>query len=314
MRSLPQPPQSFLQKKSKILEQLSIPDTEYTDASPKGSVDVGIRELIDELNGLEGFVTTSSCAGRVSVFVEGKKAAEGASQENQDEEGARTATVAGVGGKGGGGHWLFVSHDPVEVEDGKTLDDLFGLKNQDASGDTTTGDNEAARLIHFKFEPMILHVLTASLEHAQLLLKCGHQAGFRETGALNLTAAGGEAVTPIVAIRTMGLGLESLVGIQKGDLIQRTVTPDYLQTLLDISHDRFAENSKRIQRFRAAIFEAAQPPKKKDGTEWEDAAARRERKKAQGLRRKAEMEAARNQGQTSDKAEPLDLALNSDLT
>lgn len=156
------------------------------------------------------------------------------------------------------------------------------------------------------------------MEHAQLLLRCGLQAGFRESGALNLTASGGETVTPIVAIRTMGLGLESLVGVRKGNDTQCTVSAEYLQTLLDISHDRFAENTKRIQRFRTAILEAAQPPRKKDGTEWEDATARRERKKAEGLRRKAEMEAARDQSSLRDEAGEqagsLDLSLDADLT
>lgn len=155
MRRLPTAPQSFLLKKRKILDQLSIPVTEYTDASPKGSVDVGIRDLIDEINGLDGFVTTSSCAGRVSVFVEGRKAAENPGGEDQDESGIRTATVAGIGGKGGGGNWLFVSHDPVQVADEETLDEVFGLKNQDEVGASVVGSEEAPRFVHFKFEPMV---------------------------------------------------------------------------------------------------------------------------------------------------------------
>ncbi|KAI1865242.1 hypothetical protein JX265_008289 [Neoarthrinium moseri] len=303
MRSLPQPPPSFVQRKRKILEQLAIPDAEYTDASPKGSVDAGIRDLIDEINSLDGFVTTSSCAGRVSVFVEGRKSAV--------EEDARLATVAGVGGKGGGGNWLFVSHDPVNVGDEQDLVDVFGLRSEQPES-TAGGPDE--RLIHFKFEPMILHVLTASPEHAQLLLRCGLQAGFRESGAINLTATATEAVTPIVAIRCMGLTFESLVGIQKANGISCTVSADYLQTLLKISNERFSENTKRIQRFRTAVLEATQPPKKKDGTEWEDAAARRERKKAEGLRKKAELEASRDQQCPSDESVAADLSLNAGLT
>lgn len=162
MRSLPQPPQNFLQKKAKILEQLSIPDSEYTDASPKGSVDAGIRDLIDELNELPGFVTTSSCAGRVSVFVEGRKTAEIGGQTSSEElaepsqdESARTATVAGVGGKGGGGNWLFVSHDPVKVEDGQDLRDVFGINGKEEAHESTTSREDSSRLIHFKFEPMV---------------------------------------------------------------------------------------------------------------------------------------------------------------
>lgn len=162
MRNLPEPPQTFVQRKSKILEQLAIPDSEYTDASPKGSVDAGIRDLIDELNGLDGFVTTSSCAGRVSIFVEGRKSAESSGHESQDEATRTAATIAGVGGKGGGGNWLFVSHDPVEAEDGKDLTDLFGLNSQTRADDSTTSTSgaDAARLIHFKFEPMVSNLAT----------------------------------------------------------------------------------------------------------------------------------------------------------
>lgn len=67
-------PPSFARRKEAILAQLAVPDDEYTDLSPKGTVDAGIRDLIDEINGLDGLVTTSSCAGRVSVFLEGRRA------------------------------------------------------------------------------------------------------------------------------------------------------------------------------------------------------------------------------------------------
>jgi tRNA wybutosine-synthesizing protein 3 len=69
----PSLPPSFIRKKAKILSQLAVPAAEYDDLSPKGSIDDGIRDLIDEINACEAFVTTSSCAGRVSVFLEGQK-------------------------------------------------------------------------------------------------------------------------------------------------------------------------------------------------------------------------------------------------
>lgn len=78
-------PPSFARRKEAILAQLAVPDEEYTDLSPKGTVDAGIRDLIDEINGLEGLVTTSSCAGRVSVFLEGRRAGRGAPPATADE-------------------------------------------------------------------------------------------------------------------------------------------------------------------------------------------------------------------------------------
>ncbi|KAK2039257.1 hypothetical protein LZ31DRAFT_506500 [Colletotrichum somersetense] len=362
-QQLPSPPASFATRKHKILEQLSVPDAEYTDASPKGSVDVGIRELIDELNALDGFVTTSSCAGRVSVFLEGRRAtssstmtvapacapagpvtpaeprSQPAAQTGDDDDddsiinsGSAIMTIAGPGGKGGGGTWLFVSHDPVpESHDGddEMLRRLGLVDDKEAASHRLAGESGSPqpgrrrkRLIHFKFEPMILHVLTASLAHAQLLLKCAFAAGFRESGALNLlpavaptapqdgSSSSSPPVTPMVGVRTMGLALESLVGYvdeDDSDEARRcTVSAGYLRDLMQIANERFAENAARIARFRAALREAlAGPPPKlgEGGAAWEDAAARRERKKAEGLRRKEEMLAARQKTQLQPEAE-----------
>ncbi|KAK1574302.1 tRNA wybutosine-synthesizing protein [Colletotrichum navitas] len=357
-QQLPSPPASFATRKHRILEQLSVPDAEYTDASPKGSVDVGIRELIDELNALDGFVTTSSCAGRVSVFLEGRRApasapagpaihAETRSQpaaqtgdgdDDGDDDsivnsGSAAMTIAGPGGKGGGGTWLFVSHDPVpESHDGddEMLRRLGLVDEKEVASHRLAGESGSAqpgrrrkRLIHFKFEPMILHVLTASLAHAQLLLKCAFAAGFRESGALNLLPAAAPTtpqdgssssssppVTPMVGVRTMGLALESLIGYVDDDDSDEarhcTVSASYLRDLMQIANERFAENAARIARFRAALHTvlAGPPPKLGEGgAEWEDAAARRERKRAEGLRRKEEVLAARQKTQPQPPAD-----------
>ncbi|KAI0101196.1 methyltransferase TYW3-domain-containing protein [Daldinia grandis] len=334
------PPPAFTRRKIRILEQLARPDDEYTDASPKGSVDAGIRELIGEVNGLDGFVTTSSCAGRVSVFLEGsRKAVAGGGEDRGDGDGKPEARkLAGVGGKGGGGVWLFVSHEPVPLGlelglgrgrgEGDDVEEMLGLRRCPEEGgeagdilvdDDSVRDVAAARLVHFKFEPMILHVLTASPEHAQLLLRCGLQAGFRESGAVSLTPGAGEQhATPIVAIRSMGLTFESLIGYQSGagndEKLHRTVSPAYLRTLLRIANDRFAENTKRIERFRAALTKATKPAGG-DGSGWEDAQVRRERKRAEGLRRREEVR-KREQGGDGVAVEDsgLDGSLNTDFT
>ncbi|CAM1501781.1 Fc.00g037650.m01.CDS01 [Cosmosporella sp. VM-42] len=291
MQDLPTSPDIFLSKKRKILDQLSVPDADYADASPKGSVDEGIRDLIDEINHIDGFVTTSSCAGRVSVFLEGRKVA-GTEDEGPVEQ------VAGVGGKGAGGTWLFVSHEPVHAEKDayKEFTNMLGLAESDAFQDPVKEFRER-RLIHFKFEAMIFHVLTASPAHAQLILRCGLQAGFRESGALNITPTSKDDATPMVAIRSMGLAFESLIGHQVDGRRQRLVPPEYLQTLIQVTNERFVENTKRIERFQTAFRDAVSAPAPKinpEGEEWEDVVARKERKKAEGLRRRAEMQAKQN--------------------
>lgn len=205
--SAPPAPASFVRRKETILAQLALPDDEYTDLSPKGTVDAGIRDLIDEINALDGLVTTSSCAGRVSVFLEGRRgggglgpgppgpaaAAQGdfspvaeeqlqlpghpqaviVDEEDGGEDAAggvgratttTTKTVAGVGGKGGGGKWLFVSHDPVQMEgkldsEPNIVGALLGMEEpifdgREGSQAEGMGDG-GTRLIHFKFEPMV---------------------------------------------------------------------------------------------------------------------------------------------------------------
>lgn len=168
-------PYSFLAKKARILEQLSVPVSEYDDLSPKGSIDVGIRELIDEINGIEGCVTTSSCAGRVSVFLEGKKNADG---EDPGDKGERAEVkAAGVGGKGGGGRWLFVSHDAVEVESygGKgSWVELMGMQRiQGGEGELQKELRRVTerRLVHFKFEPMVYSSLYGDYDASLRMLR-----------------------------------------------------------------------------------------------------------------------------------------------
>jgi tRNA wybutosine-synthesizing protein 3 len=97
---------------------------------------------------------------------------------------------------------------------------------------------------------------------------------------------------PIVAVRTMGLGLESLVGFESHSGCQLIVSPEYLGMLVSISNERFAENTKRIERFRSAFLRATaapEPRKNPDGSEWEDPQVRRERMRIEGLKRREAM-------------------------
>ncbi|KAH6605203.1 hypothetical protein Trco_006910 [Trichoderma cornu-damae] len=290
------PSAPFREKKSKILQQLSVPDTEYTDASPKGTVDEGIRHLIDEINAAEGFVTTSSCAGRASVFLEGRKTKPGDGESGGESEGGQ---VARVGGKGAGGAWLYVSHD-ARADGGEEYlawMEGLGLSHVADALEIPVGDGSSGerRLIHFKFEPM-------------LLLRCALEGGFRESGAINVTSQSSDQLMPMVAIRSMGLGLESLIGYEGADgQRRRMVPPEYLKMLLQISNERFVENTKRIERFRSAFREAVlEPgasgvPKKlnPEGKEWEDAVTRRERLRAEGLRRKAALQVEKTDSSSS---------------
>lgn len=91
----------FAKQKEKYLNELEKSDP---DRSKKGDVDLQVKPLLDTINAHPEFYTTSSCAGRIDLFVEppsGKK-----------HEGA----------------WIYVSHDPaVEKE---VLSALSTLPNE----------------------------------------------------------------------------------------------------------------------------------------------------------------------------------------
>lgn len=164
-------PNAFQDKKRRILEDLATPTEDYTDLSPKGSVDEGVRELCDEINRLEGYVTTSSCAGRIAVYLDGSGKDRGDGEATES-----TAREAGKGGKGGG-QWLFVTHDPIktsELQDEGRIFKLFGI------GDTVPSVPASAahcRLIYLKFEPMVSAKVIFSLSHCSLLtLVCSDSA------------------------------------------------------------------------------------------------------------------------------------------
>ena len=162
-------PLFFTTKKNGILASLSIPDSAYTDLSPKGSVDAAIRPLIDRINALEGVVTTSSCAGRLSVFLEGRKSCNGHERrgdaKDNEEHGKESEQAAVPGGKGLGGKWLFVSHEPVDLsekgENRENLSQLLGLGSSGAQNQTLalSGDVNEMRLVRFQFEPMVRWVV-----------------------------------------------------------------------------------------------------------------------------------------------------------
>lgn len=100
----------------------------------------------------------------------------------------------------------------------------------------------------------------------------------------------------------MGLGLESLIGRETNGTKHCTVSVEYLRALVKIANERFAENTRRIGRFRALLKEATIGERRKvrkgdGGGEWESAEVRRERKRLEGLKRAEEARRIREEQQ-----------------
>lgn len=94
----------------------------------------------------------------------------------------------------------------------------------------------------------------------------------------------------MVAVRSMGLAFESLVGFDVDGRQMCSVSEGTLRTLLEISNDRFRANDERIARFRELLMQLTSSgpgAKRRDGNkDWEDPEVRKQRKRAEGLRRR----------------------------
>ena len=128
-------------------------------------------------------------------------------------------------------------------------------------------------------------------------------AGFRESGISSLMDSKSRPTPPIVAVRSSGIALESIIGFQSPDssrlgipAIQPMVSEAYLQMLVQVANERFKVNEERKVRFREAFVEqtlgmcASGLERGEAGRHsFESAAARRERKRREGLLRREEM-------------------------
>lgn len=139
--------------------------------------------------------------------------------------------------------------------------------------------------------------MTASIDDAQRVLAAALSAGFRESGAVSLTSAKNGDVTPMVAVRSTGYAFDSIVGFQDDDACNRSLVDETcLRTLVDIANDRFRINTERIARFRTALAASysclTSPANTSAKPNWEDADARKRRKRQEGLARQQAMQAS----------------------
>ena len=161
-------------------------------------------------------------------------------------------------------------------------------------------ENSVATLYPFltNYSAQILHIMAATLFHARPVLAAASSSGFRESGLQSLRCLeSDDAPSPIVAIRSSGLSLESIIGYCDGDnnvdtasepVIHSLVTEEYLEMLVAMSNERFTVNDNRKERLFTALRDMCSPgrgrlPKHPD---WEDPEERRRRKVAEGLLRK----------------------------
>ncbi|KAI8875319.1 hypothetical protein K501DRAFT_233834 [Backusella circina FSU 941] len=203
------------------------------------------------------YYTTSSCSGRIAIYCEGL-----------DDD--KTTTKGGV--------WLFVSHDPVEVEQQDIVSLLFGDQAEKVVFEQGQGDILNKQLIYFKFEPLILHIEASTYETGMHLLAVASQVGYQNSG-----------MTPskrhMLAIRST-LKIDTPIAYVADDgRIHCLVDPSFLSLLVQMANEKFEQNIKRMKIFEDAVQQELSKQEKK--AQWESKEDRRERKRREGLERAA---------------------------
>ncbi|MBL7056408.1 hypothetical protein ISS07_05840 [Candidatus Woesearchaeota archaeon] len=117
------------------------------DKSKKGSIDKKIRKLVDKINSLEDFFTTSSCAGRILLI-------------ERHPSGRKDKS-----------NWLYLTHDKTSFAKIKKENVLKNIPKNN---------------IWFRMEPVILHVACQDLEKAKKFLNVARDSGFRRSGIISL--------------------------------------------------------------------------------------------------------------------------------
>lgn len=253
----------FDQKKQSILAEIGATNDGTPDLSPKGSIDEICIPIINIINSSKDMVTTLSCSGRVSVFLEGKK--------NIDEEDVK------IGSKGNEGRWIFVTHIPEELEAWYKKIDFNYKDPQEISTHANT------RYILFKFEPLILHVKCRDMKVANTLYTTAMNCGFRESGI---------GSNNLVAIRT-SIKLDIPIGYMEDDSLVSIVSEEYLELSTKLSLDRFKENFKKLDILSKAVKNMVDTPIKEVHTETKE--ERRERKIREGMARRDDVKKLKEQ-------------------
>lgn len=249
----------FDQKKESILKEITSTNEGNRDLSPKGSIDQRCIPIMELINSNKDMVTTSSCSGRVSVFIEGIK-----EQEK-------------IGSKGNEGHWIYVNHEPTINNWYECMDFRYNLDSFPQS--------ELTRFILFKFEPLILHVKCRDNVIANELYKTAMNCGFRESGIGN---------NNIVAIR-ISIKLDIPIGYYENDVHILTVNENYLKFITKLSLDRFNENFKKLDQLYKAIVALNSMDLRANVVQKESKEERRERKIKEGMAKREEVRLLKQQ-------------------
>ncbi|KAI8825892.1 methyltransferase TYW3-domain-containing protein [Fimicolochytrium jonesii] len=239
--------ESFDQRKKDILA--------YTiDKSPKGSIDTPVIPLLNVINECTDLVTTSSCSGRVAVYVD---AAPGTAEKVTK-----------------GGTWLSVTHDPLPTiisseGSAEASDKLWSMlfpnhKEEDCSlrFTTSTPHDINVPIIYFKFEPFILHVLARTREAADALLTVALACGFANSGIQNrmVQIRGSLKIDAVLGWLDVPEAAGSDDRPNANGTVHLFASKAHVEFLSVLANAKFAKNQQTIDKFKAGITAAFSEP------------------------------------------------------
>lgn len=198
------------------------------DKSPKGEIDTLILPFMEVINSTTEYRTTSSCSGRISIFIE------------------KTKTKVG--------RWLFVSHQRIQLQNDfnikkeqseyeiTPMDCLFG----DARVELSTYQKEKfvdMTLVYFKFEPFIMHIASDNVEMGRRFMQLCIEAGYAYT-ALVVSKK-----RTMISVKS-SLKIDSPIGYYCSDTntLYLVVNREYIALLIDTSNQKFDENELRMRK------------------------------------------------------------------
>ena len=117
------------------------------DKSRKGSIDIKIKKLVNKINSLDDFYTTSSCAGRILLLAIPKS-----NKKNEVK-------------------YLFCSHEKTSYKEINSILKKVKIPKN---------------IMWFRVEPVILHVACKNLDNAKKLLNLARNIGFRRSGIISI--------------------------------------------------------------------------------------------------------------------------------
>jgi tRNA wybutosine-synthesizing protein 3 len=140
----------FDERKKRIIENLR---SDEPDLSPKGTPDEGILELLELINASKDYMSTSSCSGRVVVFLDADK-------DRQDNDTK--------------GRWLMNRHSPFQEQlENLLIQELYALLfGTSKIGRDWVSSEGPSRAVTLKFEPLVLSTAVSHLTLYRLYIYC----------------------------------------------------------------------------------------------------------------------------------------------